>query len=95
MSNDPRAVFEQYLKNSNYFHDTVNSHRRATAQVIAGICGLLMDDAIVSEEALTAKLRALEDQSAASDVSDAVGRRALAPMIREELKARGLSSKRP
>lgn len=86
--NDPRRAFEEFLKNSNHFSDAMNSHRRATADVVASLCELLVETQAVERQAILDKLKDMENQRGPADLSDAVGRRALCQLIRDRLNER-------
>lgn len=66
-----QSEFEKYLKNSNHFRDALNSHRAATAQVIAAFLGLLVKDDHVSGPAVRQLLKRLEDRSGNGNVDEA------------------------
>ena len=77
--------FEQYLKASDFFADTMNAHRAATAEVIAALAQLLKRRG-VSEAELKELLRRLEDATGRPSVDGS--RRNLAARIGDSLKGR-------
>lgn len=83
---DPKRAFEEFLKQSNHFADALNSHRRATADVVAGVCELLIEVGGVSQAQMLAKLRGMEQINSHSP-SDDSGRRLLCQMVKDRLTA--------
>ena len=81
-----QSAFEQYLKNSDHFVGTMNAHRAATAEVIAGFAQLLMDNNQVSKESVAKLLGEL--QAPGSGPSIDVGRRTLTARIADKLNIR-------
>jgi arginyl-tRNA--protein-N-Asp/Glu arginylyltransferase len=78
--------FEQYLKASDFFHDAMNTHRTATAEVIAGFAMLLKQDGKVTDEQLNRLLRRLGDATGRPSVDGS--RRVLAARIEDTVKGR-------
>ncbi|MET3390658.1 hypothetical protein ABIC33_001281 [Variovorax sp. 1140] len=77
--------FEQYLKASDFFADTMNAHRAATAEVIVGFAQLLKRRG-VSDAEFKELLRHLEDATGRPSVDGS--RRNLAARIGDSLKGR-------
>ena len=77
--------FEQYLKASDFFADTMNAHRAATAEVIAAFAHLLRRRG-VSDAEFKELLRRLEDATGRPSVDGS--RRNLAARIGDSLKGR-------
>ena len=77
--------FEQYLKASDFFADTMNAHRAATAEVIAGFAQLLKRRGVSDAEFKELRLRL---EAAAGRPSVDGSRRNLAPRIGDSLKGR-------
>jgi len=77
--------FEQYLKASDFFADTMNAHRAATAEVIVGLAQLLKRRG-VSDAEFKELLRRLEDATGRPSVDGS--RRNLAARIGDSLKGR-------
>lgn len=77
--------FEQYLKHSDFFADTMNAHRAATAEVIVGLALLLKRRGVTDVE-LNEMLRRLEDSTSRPSVDGS--RRNLAARIGDSLKGR-------
>ena len=78
--------FEQYLKHSDFFADTMNAHRAATAEVIAALMTLLKGRGQVTDVELNEMLRRLEDGTGRPSVDGS--RRNLAARIGDSLKGR-------
>lgn len=78
--------FEQYLKASDFFADTMNAHRAATAEVIAGFAQMLKKRGQATDAELKELLRRLEDATARPSVDSS--RRNLAARIGDSLKGR-------
>ena len=76
--------FEQYLKNSDFFADTINAHRVATGQVVASFALLLKQEGKVTDEQLRRLLRKLEDATGSPSVDGS--RRLLAVRIQDAVK---------
>lgn len=74
-----QSEFEKYLKNSDHFADALNSHRAATAEVIAAFATLLVENNHVSKESVSKLLKGLEDRSSGRSVDSS--RRVLAARI--------------
>ena len=79
--------FEQYLKASDFFADTINSHRAATAEVIAGFAAVLKRRGHLTDVEINGLLRGLEDSTGRPSVDGS--RRILAARIGDSLKGRG------
>ena len=56
-----QSNFEQYLKNSDHFRDVVNTHRRATAEVLAVLVALMRDHADVPRPVIDDGLKRLSE----------------------------------
>lgn len=80
-----QSSFEQYLKNSDYFRDVINTHRRATADVVACVIKVLRDQDQVANPMIHEALKRLDESTDAS-VSIRSERRLLTAMIRDALK---------
>jgi len=78
--------FEQYLKASDFFSDTMNAHRAATAEVVAGFAQMLKRRGQVTDAELKDLLRRLEDATGRPSVDSS--RRNLAARIGDSLKGR-------
>ncbi len=78
--------FEQYLKASDFFHDALNTHRTATAEVIASFALLLKQDGKVTDAQLDRLLRRLGDATGRPSVDGS--RRILAARIEDTVKGR-------
>jgi hypothetical protein len=78
--------FEQYLKASDFFADTMNAHRAATAEVIAGFAGLLKKRGQLTDTEMKELLRRLEDATGRLSIDSS--RRNLAARIGDSLKGR-------
>lgn len=78
--------FEQYLKNSDFFADTMNAHRAATAEVISGLVALMKRRGQVTTAEVNELLRRLEDSTGRPSVDGS--RRILAARISDSLKGR-------
>ncbi len=78
--------FEQYLKASDFFADTMNAHRAATAEVIAGFAQMLKKRGQATDAELKELLRRLEDATGRPSVDSS--RRNLAARIGDSLKGR-------
>ena len=76
--------FEQYLKNSDFFADTINTHRVATAQVVASFALLLKQEGKVTDDQLRRLLRQLEDATGSPSIDGS--RRLLAVRIDDAVK---------
>ena len=77
--------FEQYLKHSDFFADTMNAHRAATAEVIVGLALLLKRRGVTDVE-VNEMLRRLEDSTSRPSVDGS--RRNLVARISDSLKGR-------
>ncbi|MNK95331.1 hypothetical protein D3C87_1155630 [compost metagenome] len=78
--------FEQYLKASDFFRDTINAHRTATAEVIAGFAQVLKKRGQITDAEMSELLRRLEDSTGRPSVDGS--RRILAARIGDSLKGR-------
>ena len=78
-----QSEFEKYLKNSDHFRDALNTHRAATADVVAALMLFLVEHQHVSVPALRQFLKRLEDTT--GDVSRDVSRRDLIARIADRL----------
>lgn len=76
--------FEQYLKASDFFADTMNAHRAATAEVISGFAVLLKRRGQVTDVELNELLRRLADGTGRPSIDGS--RRNLAARIQDSLK---------
>ena len=79
--------FEQYLKASDFFADTMNAHRAATAEVIAGFATVLKRRGQLTDVEMNELLRRLEDGTGRPSIDGS--RRILAARIGDSLKGRG------
>lgn len=79
--------FDQYLKASHHFADIINTHRVATAEIIAGFAGLLRDGGILTEAQIKALLRKMEDSVSGPSIDGS--RRMLAARIGDALQKGG------
>lgn len=79
-----QSEFEKYLKNSDHFADALNSHRTATAQVIAAFARLLVENNHVSKEAVSQLLKGLEDSGSGKSIDGS--RRVLVSRVTDLLK---------
>jgi hypothetical protein len=77
--------FEQYLKASDFFADTMNAHRAATAEVIVGFTVLLKRRGVTDVE-IKELLRRLEDGTGRPSIDGS--RRNLSARIADGLKGR-------
>lgn len=78
-----QSEFEKYLKNSQHFADVINTHRAATAEVIAAIIGLLVENNHVALPAVRKLLKGLENPT--GHLSIDISRRDLAARITDRL----------
>jgi len=78
--------FEQYLKASDFFADVMNTHRVATAEIIASFANLLRDNRAVSNEQIKALLKALNNGRSGPSIDSS--RRLLVARIEDALKGR-------
>ena len=78
--------FDQYLKASDFFADTMNAHRAATAEVIAAFAVLLKRRGQATDVELNAMLRSLEEGTGRPSVDGS--RRILAARVGDSLKGR-------
>ncbi len=76
--------FDQYLKASHHFADVVNTHRAATAEVIAGFAGLLRDSGVLTEAQIQTMLKRLGDAGSGPSIDGS--RRMLAARISDAMK---------
>ncbi|MET3441369.1 hypothetical protein ABIC94_002127 [Variovorax paradoxus] len=79
--------FEQYLKASDFFADTMNVHRAATAEVIASFATVLKRRGQMTDVDMNELLRRLEDSTGRPSIDGS--RRILAARIGDSLKGRG------
>lgn len=80
-----QSTFEQYLKNSDYFRDVINTHRRATADALATIIEVLVDQNQVTNPVIDQALKGLDERTDGS-ISVRSERRLVTAMIRDALK---------
>ena len=73
--------FEEALKKSHHFADALNTHRRATATVIAALVATLERQ---DKDAVLATLKRLDDST--GSISDDTSRRLLCRLILDALK---------
>lgn len=73
--------FEKALKQSHHFADALNTHRRATAAVIAAMIATLDQQ---EKDAVMATLRKLDEST--GSISDDTSRRLLCRLIVDALK---------
>lgn len=78
--------FEQYLKASDHFADVINTHRAATAEIIAGFAAMLQDSGIVSGAAIKVLLARLDEPTGRRSIDGS--RRVLIARVGDALKAR-------
>ncbi|MET3915138.1 hypothetical protein ABID97_001920 [Variovorax sp. OAS795] len=78
--------FDQYLKASDFFADTMNAHRAATAEVIAAFAVLLKRRGQATDVELNEMFRSLEEGTGRPSVDGS--RRILVARIGDSLKAR-------
>ena len=78
--------FDQYLKASDFFADTMNAHRAATAEVIAAFAVLLKRRGQATDVELNEMLRSLEEGTGRPSVDGS--RRILAARVGDSLKGR-------
>lgn len=80
-----QSNFEQYLKNSDYFRDVVNTHRSASADALAAIIKVLVDQNQVTNPVIDQALKGLDERTDGT-VSVRAERRRIAALIRDALK---------
>lgn len=80
-----QSAFEQYLKNSDYFRDVINTHRRATADALAAIIEVLVDQNQITDPMIDKALKGL-DERIDGTVSVKAERRRIAALLRDALK---------
>ena len=78
--------FEQYLKNSDFFADTMNAHRAATAEVISALVVLMKRRGQATTAEVNELLRRLEDSTGRPSIDGS--RRILVARIGDSLKGR-------
>ena len=78
-----QSAFEQYLKNSDYFRDVVNTHRSAVADVLAVLLDLMVDQHKVAHPVIDQALKRLDEPTGHPSVD--VERRRLVALIRDGL----------
>ena len=76
-----QSNFEQYLKNSDYFSDVINTHRRATAEVLSVLVTLMRDHANVPRPVIDDSFKRLSELPGGRSVVDE--RRLLIDLIRD------------
>lgn len=79
------STFEQYLKDSDHFRDVINTHRRATADALACIIEVLIDQNQITNPVIDQALKGLDERPDGS-FSVRSERRLIAAMIRDALK---------
>lgn len=80
-----QSAFEQYLKNSDHFRDVINTHRRATADALAAVIEVLINQNQVTNPVIDEALKRLDERPDGSS-SIRAERRLIASMIRDALK---------
>ena len=78
--------FEEALKQSNYFADVINTHRTATAQVLAAFIEPLVKNNLVALSEVLAILKTLEGSTNSPSVDGE--RRHAVSVLREQLQRR-------
>lgn len=78
----PQAQFEEFLKRSDHFADALNTHRRATAAIVAGLVTAMTPEA---QRNALAVLKRLEEST--GSISDDGSRRVLCQMIQEAIRS--------
>lgn len=78
--------FEECLKHSNYFADVINTHRTATAQVLAAFIEPLIKNDLIAIADLLAILKSLEGSTNSPSVDGE--RRHAVSVLRETLQRR-------
>lgn len=78
-----QSEFEKYLKNSNYFADVLNTHRAATAEVVAAVIALLVENEHVPMPSVRELLKRLEDSTGRPSLDSS--RRDLIARIKDRL----------
>lgn len=80
-----QQAFERLLKSSPHFADALNSHRRATATVVAEVIGLLLASGKLETAEVLKLLHELEHRGGSP--SDASAVRLAVAMVRDHLLA--------
>lgn len=80
-----QSAFEQYLKNSDHFRDVINTHRRATADALAAVIEVLVDQNQVTNPVIDQALKGLDERPDGSP-SIRAERRLITAMVRDALK---------
>jgi hypothetical protein len=79
-----RTEFERLLKESPHFADVINTHRTATAEILAAFLAELIREKHIPPDAAVVMLRHLDDST--GHVSLDASRRHLVATIRDTLK---------
>jgi hypothetical protein len=85
--NDNASVIAQldaFLKNSDYFHDVMKSHREAVAALLADFLHLLLQSSVLEPAALLARLSEMDRST--GHPSDDSTRRVLIAAIRDRMQ---------
>lgn len=76
--------FEERLKQSAHFADVMNTHRTATAQILAAFLGPLVKDGLISIEQVAGILKELENSTGKPSLDSE--RRHAVSVLREALQ---------
>lgn len=79
-----QSAFEQYLKNSDYFSDVVNTHRRATADLIAILLEVLRDQNQIADPVIHEALKRLDESAGGQSIR--AERRLLTNLVRDRIR---------
>lgn len=82
-----QSAFEQYLKNSNHFIDVINTHRRATADVIAILLHVLRQENQITDPMIDKALKRVDEIAASSGPSLGSDTRLIGALVRERLRS--------
>lgn len=78
-----QSAFEQYLKNSDYFRDVVNTNRSAVADVFTVLVGVLREQDKVADPLIDQALKRLDESTRNPSID--VERRRIVALIRDRL----------
>jgi len=87
LSDRAKAVleFERLLKQSDYLHSIITSHREATAAIFADVLALLVQSSALEPARVLAQLDALDQET--DRPSEDSSRRVLIAAIRDRMKS--------